>query len=158
MKSELGKGSTFSFTLPVYKREELLREAVYTEFKLCHQSDYLSLIVFVFKQVEFEALQSQSAIGEWRRLLGEVETSIRQVGRSLHDTMIQYGDGRLIIFLRDTPKSGATAVRDRIASALAPYEERCPFVVATISCPEDSETPDALITDVDNFFEELANG
>ena len=158
VKSELGRGSTFSFTLPVYKREDLLGEAVYTEFKLCHQSDYLSLIVFVFKQVEFEVLQSESAIGEWRRLLGEVETSIRQVGRSLHDTMIQYGDGRLIIFLRDTPKSGATAVRDRIASALAPYEERCPFVVATISCPEDSETPDVLITDVDNLVEELANG
>ena len=158
VKSELGKGSTFSFTLPVYKREELLREAVYTEFKLCHQSDYLSLIVFVFKQVEFEALQSQSAIGEWKGLLGEIETSIRQVGRSLQDTMIQYGDGRLIIFLRDTPKSGATAVRDRIAGALAPYEERCPFVVATISCPEDSETPDALVTDVDNLVEELANG
>jgi len=158
VKSELGKGSTFSLTLPVYHREELLREAVHTEFKLCHQSDYLSLIVFAFKQVEFDALQAESAIAEWKRLLGEVETLIRQVGRSLHDTVIQYGDGRMIIFLRDTPKSGATAVRDRMASALAPYEERCPFVVATISCPEDSETPGVLVTDVDNLVEELANG
>jgi signal transduction histidine kinase len=57
--SELGKGSTFTFTLPVYGLEALLREAVYTEFKLCHQSDYLSLIVFAFKQAEFEALQEK---------------------------------------------------------------------------------------------------
>ena len=156
--SELGKGSTFSFTLPIYRREELLRESVHTEFKLCHQSEYLSLIVFVFRQVEFEALQAESPVEEWKRLLGEIETIIRQVGRSLHDTVIQYGDGRMIIFLRDTPKSGAIAVRDRMASALAPYEERCPFEISTICCPEDSETPDVLVTDVENIVEELANG
>ena len=158
VESELGKGSKFSFTLPVYSREELLQEAVHTEFQLCHQSDYLSLIVFAFQQVEFEALQAESTTEEWKRLLGEVETIIRQVGRSLHDTLIQYGDGKMIIFLRDTPKSGATAVRDRMASTLAPYEEHCPFRVSTICCPEDSETPDILVSDVDNLVKELANG
>ena len=54
VQSEVGKGSTFSFTLPVYHREELLREAVHTEFKLCHQSEYLSVIVFAFRQVDFD--------------------------------------------------------------------------------------------------------
>ena len=156
--SELDKGSIFSFTLPIYRKEELLRETVHTEFKLCHQSDYLSLIVFAFKQREFEDLQAVSDIEEWKSLLGEVETSLRQVGRSLHDTVIQYGDGRMIIFLRDTPKSGALAVRDRMSTALMPYEGHCPFVVATISCPEDSETPDALVGDVVTLVEELANG
>lgn len=158
VKSELGEGSTFSFTLPVYTREELLREAVDTEFKLCHQSDYLSLIIFAFRQKEFSELQANSTPKEWKRILGEVETLIRQVGRSLHDTVIQYGDGRMIIFLRDTPKSGAAAVRDRMVSALTPYGEQCPFVMATISCPEDSVTPDVLVSDVDNLVEELANG
>ncbi len=158
VESALGEGSRFSFTLPVYSREELLREAVHTEFKLCHQSDYLSLIVFAFKQIEFEAFQAKSTIEESKRLLGEVETVIRQVGRSLHDTVIQYGDGRMIIFLRDTPKSGAAAVRDRMASALEPYEERCPFEVSTICCPEDSETPDVLVADVDNLVKELVHG
>ena len=158
VESELGKGSTFSFTLPIYRREELLRESVHTEFKLCHQSEYLSLIVFAFTQVKFEALQTESTIEEWKRLLGEVETIIRQVGRSLHDTVIQYGDGRMIIFLRDTPKSGAIAMGDRMANALALYEERCPFKISTICCPEDSETPDVLVTDVHNLVEELANG
>ena len=66
--------------------------------------------------------------------------------------------GRMITFLRDTPKSGATAVRDRMASALEIYEEQCPFKVATIGCPEDSATPDALVSDVDHLVEELANG
>jgi len=158
VKSELEEGSTFSFTLPVYTREELLREAVDSEFKLCHQSDYLSLIIFAFKKKEFAELQANSTPKEWKRILGEVETLIRQVGRSLHDTVIQYGDGRMIIFLRDTPKSGAAAVRDRMVSALTPYGEQCPFEMATISCPEDSVTPDVLVTDVDNLVEELANG
>ena len=158
VESALGKGSTFSFTLPIYRPEELLRESVHTEFKLCHQSEYLSLIVFAFTQVKFEALQAESTVEEWKRLLGEVETIIRQVGRSLHDTVIQYGDGRMIIFLRDTPKSGAIAMGDRMANALALYEERCPFKIGTICCPEDSETPDVLVTDVHNLVEELANG
>ena len=75
----------------------------------------------------------------------------------MHDTLIQYGDGRMITFLRDTPKSGATAVRDRMVSALEAYEEQCPFRVAAICCPEDSATPDTLVGDVDNLVEELAN-
>ena len=64
----------------------------------------------------------------------------------------------MIIFLRDTPKSGAIAMGDRMANALALYEERCPFKISTICCPEDSETPDVLVTDVHNLVEELANG
>ena len=158
VQSEVGKGSTFSFSLPVYHREELLREAAHTEFKLCHQSDYLSLIVFAFKQVDFEAMQAGCSVEEWKTLLQEVERIIRQVGRSMHDTLIHYGDGRMIIFLRDTPKSGATAVRERMVSALALYEERCSFKMATICCPEDSENPDELVSDVHKLVEELANG
>ena len=124
VQSEVGRGSTFSFTLPVYRREELLREAVHTEFKLCHQSDYLSLIVFAFRQIDFEAIQAGCSVEEWKKLLQEVERIIRQVGRSMHDTLIHYGDGRMIIFLRDTPKSGAKAVRERMVSALALYRQR----------------------------------
>ena len=158
VQSELGEGSTFRFTLPVYAREALLEEVVHTEFELCHQSDYLSLIVFVFNKTGFKALQESCKVEEWKQLLAEVERVTRQVGRSMHDTLIQYGDGRMITFLRDTPKSGATAVRDRMVSALEAYEEQCPFQVATICCPEDSATPDDLVGDVDNLVEELANG
>ena len=94
VQSEVGKGSTFSFTLPVYDREELLREATHTEFKLCHQSDYLSVIVFAFKQADFDVIQAGCSVEEWKKLLQEVERVIRQVGRSMHDTLIHYGDGR----------------------------------------------------------------
>ena len=148
----------FQFNLPVYTRQALLQELVHTEFKLCHQSDYLSLVVFAFKKRDFTAFQESSTVEEWNQLLAEVERVSRQVGRSLLDTMIRYGDGRMITFLRDTPKSGAIAVRDRMATALESFGERCPFEVATISCPEDSETPDTLIGDVDNLVEEMANG
>ena len=158
VKSTLGKGSTFSFNLPVYTRQALLQELVHSEFKLCHQSDYLSLVAFVFKKMEFKSLQERCTIEEWDQLLADVERASRQVGRSLHDTMIRYGDGRIITFLRDTPKSGAIAVRDRIVTALEPFEETCPFEVAIISCPEDSETPDVLVGDVENLVEEMANG
>ena len=158
VQSELGLGSTFSFTLPVYTREALLTELVHSEFKLCHQSDFLSLILFTFKKAEFKTLQEACNVEEWKQLLAEVEKVMRQAGRSLYDTLIHYGDGRMIIFLRDTPKSGAMTVRDRMASALEPYGERCPFVITTISCPEDSENPDVLVTDVDNLVEELFSG
>ena len=87
-----------------------------------------------------------------------MEKIIRQVGRSLHDTVIHYGDGRIILFLRDTPKSGAASVQERIVSALAPYGEVCPFMVSTVCCPEDAENPDALVVAVDNLIEELAYG
>ena len=157
VESELGEGSTFRFTLPIYTRQALLEEVIHSEFELCHQSDYLSLVVFTFKRTEFSELQKERRVEEWKQLLAEIERVTRQAGRSMHDTLIQYGDGRMITFLRDTPKSGATAVRDRMVSALETYEEQCPFRVATICCPEDSATPDTLVGDVDNLVEELAN-
>jgi hypothetical protein len=83
---------------------------------------------------------------------------MQQVGRSLHDTLVHYGDGRMLVFLRDTPRSGATTVQERMQKALAPYGEQCPFHLSTICCPEDVQNPDALITDVENQMEELANG
>ncbi len=159
VQSELGKGSTFSFTLPVYSMEALLSEAVHTEFKMCSQSNQLSLIVLAFKQAEFKTLKKASTVEQWKQMLEDVEKKIRQaVRRSMHDAVIQYGDGHMILFLRDTPKAGADSVRERIESALAPFEERCPFTVATISCPEEAEHPDALVAAVDNLVEELANG
>ncbi len=159
VQSELGKGSTFSFTLPVYSLEAVLRETVHTEFKMCGQDNHLSLIVLTFKQAEFKAMKEGGSVEQWKQMLGDVETKIRQaVRRSMHDSVIHYGDGRMILFLRDTPKTGAASVRKRIVSALAPYEERCPFMVTTISCPEEVEHPDALVAAVDNLVEELANG
>ena len=44
VQSELGKGSTFSFTLPVYSLEALLQEAVHTEFEMCSESNHLLCI------------------------------------------------------------------------------------------------------------------
>ena len=157
VQSELEKGSTFSFTLPVYSLGAMLREAVHAEFKRCGQGNHLSLIILTFKQAEFEATEEGSGVERWKQMLEDVETKIRQVvRRSMQDAVIQYGNGRMILFLRDTPKTGATSVRQRVVSALAPYEERCPFLVTAISCPEDAENPDALVAAVDNLVEELA--
>ena len=157
VQSELGKGSTFSFTLPVYSLGAMLREAVHAEFKRCGQGNHLSLIILTFKQAEFEAMKEGGGVEQWKQMLEDVETKIRHVvRRSMQDAVIQYGNGRMILFLRDTPKTGATAVRERIVSTLAPYEERCPFLVTAISCPEDAENPDALVAAVDNLVEELA--
>lgn len=157
VQSELGKGSTFSFTLPVYSLGAMLREAVHAEFKRCGQGNHLSLIILTFKQAEFEAMKEGGGVEQWKQMLEDVETKIRHVvRRSMQDAVIQYGNGRMILFLRDTPKTGATSVRQRVVSALAPYEERCPFLVTAISCPEDAENPDALVAAVDNLVEELA--
>lgn len=159
VQSELGKGSTFSFTLPVYSLEAVLRETVHTEFKMCGQDNHLSLVVLTFKQAEFEAMKEGGSVEQWKQMLEDVEKKIRKVvRRSMHDAVIHYGDGRMILFLRDTPKAGAVSVRKRVVSALEPYEERCPFVVTAISCPEEAENPDALVAAVDNLVEELTTG
>ena len=159
VQSELGKGSTFSFTLPVYSLEAALRETVHTEFKMCGQGNHLSLVVLTFKQPEFEAMKEGGSVEQWKQMLEDVETKIRKVvRRSMHDAVIHYGDGRMILFLRDTPKAGAVSVRKRVVSALESYEERCPFMVTAISCPEEAENPDALVAAVDNLVEELTTG
>jgi signal transduction histidine kinase len=158
VQSELEMGSTFSFTLPVYSMDALLQEAVHTQFRRCRQNNHLSLVILAFRQAEFEALKEAGGV-EWKQMLEDVEKKIRQVVRcNRNDAVIQCGDGRMIIFLRDTPKSGTVLVRERIASTLAPFEKRCPFMLTTISCPEEAENPDALVTAIDNLVEELANG
>jgi signal transduction histidine kinase len=158
VRSAPGRGSRFSFTLPVYTRRAMLEELVHIEYSLSHQSDYLSVVAFAFKRGEFDAFQDEHGIREAGQIMSAVEKLSRQAGRHMHDTTIAYGDGRLLTFLRDTPKSGAVTVRDRMAGALATFSDRCPFEIATISCPEDSATPDLLIGDIDRLVEELANG
>jgi two-component sensor histidine kinase len=158
VQSEPEMGSTFSFTLPAYSMDALLQEAAHTQFRRCRQNNNLSLVVLAFKQAEFGALK-EGGSAEWKHLLVDVEKGIRKVVRcNRNDAVIQCEDGRMIIFLRDTPKSGAALVRDRILSTLAPFEERCPFRLTTISCPEEAENPDALVAAVDNLVEEPANG
>ena len=49
-------------------------------------------------------------------------------------------------------------MRKRVVMALAPYVERCPFMLTTISSGNEAENPDALVAAVDNLVQELANG
>ena len=158
VQSELGQGSTFSFTLPVYTREALLREAVHTEFKLCHQSDYLSLIVFAFKQVEFEALQKRGSPEDWKQILEEGR-DYNPAGRAQHagypDSVRGRTDGHFLCATRRSRGGRGAGADDDRARALW---GTLPLCARYNLLSEDSETPDALVGDVENLVEEMANG
>jgi PAS domain S-box-containing protein len=158
LQSELGKGSTFSFTLPVYSSEMMLREAANDEFNQCSESSPLSLVVVTIVQAELETSEEEAGVEHWSQTVDEVEARIRRLPRSMHDSVMRHGEGQMIIFLHATPRSGAAAVRERVLVALEPYEERCLFTATIISCPDEAAHPDALVAAIDTLVEEQAHG
>jgi len=158
VQSELGKGSTFSFTLPVYTSDMMLREAANNEFNQCSESSPLSLVIVSIVQAELDTSDEGAGVEHWSQTVDEVEARLRRLPRSMHDSVMRHGEGQLIIFLHATPRLGAAAVRERVLVSLQPYEDRCHFTATIISCPDDAAHPDALVAAIDTLVEEQAHG
>ena len=159
VESEQGEGSTFSFTLPKYSKEEMLRETIQVESEKYRQREgHFSMVVIACKAEDLKTLEEEHGNGASARMLKEVEARVRRVPRSRYDVFIPYGNGKMIVFLPDTPKEKVAPVRDRIQQVLDEYQDRCAFVARTLSYPENAREPEGLVEVVENMLEDMANG
>ncbi|MDA2923646.1 ATP-binding protein [Acidobacteria bacterium AH-259-L09] len=155
VESELGKGTTFTFTLPKYSTEQILRETIQTKFEESQQRDSpLSLVVFILRAADFEKIKEKYGPDESERILKAVKEKIKQEFRRRSDVLTEYNHGKMIVLLADTPKEDAYCFKERMLEMIKTYQKDCAFFISMISYPEDARDAEGLIAAVENLFTE----
>lgn len=152
VESELGRGSTFIFSLPKLSHDEIFREYLTTGLREAVEKNCpLSLVVVRMKNIERiarEHTDEQVAV-----ILGEIEGLIGKALRRRSDIVSRYKYGEIIIaILMDTAKEDALSVRERIRQAIE-HEIRekgwprdIELSLDVVTYPDDATSEEELIS------------
>ena len=116
VESNVPRGSRFCFTIPSYeseRRDANLRLLFDREFQRARKNQSSLSLIAIFLE-NFDALQQQCGEQEARRILGELEASIK---RSLYhpaDIFISHKKGEILVIICETEKFGAEVICGRI--------------------------------------------
>ena len=112
VESHPGKGSKFSFTLPKYTTETLLKEYINNGIKeASRKNGRISLIVASI--VNFEKLKQTLSEKEMQLLLKDLEEMIRSGLRRTGDVVVK-STGEIVVVLSDCNKEGALIAEGRL--------------------------------------------
>ncbi len=147
VESELGKGSCFSFTLPIFTQKEQEKITLSTTFSQLCMTPTISLLALELnpdERIREETLSEQ--MGE--PCFEELKSILRILLPRASDLLIpQPSLGRLMIILNGTSKSGAETVKNKLKIELAKNERLrpAPKLLGPVTCPEDGNKATDLI-------------
>ncbi|MFN7170898.1 MAG: ATP-binding protein, partial [Candidatus Omnitrophota bacterium] len=150
VESELGKGSEFSFRIPVYKRDielNFILDEEINKYKIHHIS--FSLIFLRFRR--YEELKQSLSEKEWEELNQRTEEIIRSTVRGPKDRISHYREGEFLAVIAETNREGAIRIVERINEAVEKDEainKICflSFDSGIAVYPEEAGTKDLLLT------------
>ena len=154
VESNEPRGSRFCFTIPSYegeRRDANLRLLFDREFQRARKNQSSLSLIAIFLE-NFDALQHQYGEPEARRILGELEASIK---RSLYhpaDIFISHKKGEILVIICETQKFGAEVICGRIEQNAAKIlEPLCAALTAPMRFrfgvavyPDDAQTQHEL--------------
>jgi hypothetical protein len=150
VESEVGTGSRFCFTLPVYSPQAVEMAALEEELRHCRSHPPVSLLLVELRQDErFSQHRAGTAPDVHSRLLDALGESILRPSDRL---VSQPAFDRVAVLLTTTPKTGAYRVLEKFEQALS-QNPIClegvpvptPAIVGPVTYPEDGMTARALI-------------
>ncbi len=151
-ESNVGPGTTFSFTLPKYNVEEVLTDYLRSGLAQAkrHQRAFSILGVAID---EFDALKKRVGVEGTGQLLKAVELDVKQtVRRRAGDVVVRWQHGELIVIMADVDRAGCRIIADRVRSAISgrTYDigsATCQVGVRVTSAtyPEDAMDPEGLL-------------
>src|SRR4030043_150114 len=117
VESEVGKGSTFTFSLPQISRDDIFREYLTNGLREAGEKNCpLSLGVAPMKNIE--KIEGGRTGGKVFEILQEIEGLIGRTLRRTSDIVSRYKYGEIVIaILMDTAKKDALSVKERIRQA-----------------------------------------
>jgi len=159
VESEEGKkGSKFTFTLPKYSPERVLKEYLDREIAGAGEKG-APLSLMMLKIEEFEYLSETYGEAETLKLLDDVKGIIQDTARRTTDMIKTQTPGRILVILPDTPKEGSVALGNRIKEVfskqtftLSKDSMKINLVSGLATYPEDGVTADELIKKVQSQF------
>jgi PAS domain S-box-containing protein len=150
-ESELGRGSTFIFSLPRLSQDEIFRGYLTTGLREAADKNCpLSLVVVRMKNIEkFARTHRMETVSE---ILQDIESLIARTLRRKSDIVSRYKYGEIIIaILMDTAKHDALFVKERIKQAISDemQEKKWPkdieLFLDIVTYPDDASDEVGLI-------------
>ncbi|MBI4004082.1 MAG: response regulator [Candidatus Omnitrophica bacterium] len=150
--SEVGKGSTFSFTIPKYHVEEVFREFLKNGIEQSKRSQTRFSIV-VFAVQNFQEMKSLYGLEEVASFLKDIEAVLKEaVRRQSGDVVVRWQRGEMIVILAEVDKTGAQAIADRIKRIIESktftvrsQSVTVRLVTTTATYPDEALTEDELL-------------
>lgn len=160
--SELGRGSTFAFTLPKHQSEEVFLEHLRHGVEQAHR-DQIRLSLGVVAIKDFEQLEALYGLQETTRFLKELEWVIREaVRRRDGDVVIRWPQGQMAIILAQADQATAQSVAERVRQVV---EERTftigsraaavPIAMATATYPDEAMSAEELLRVVESRLPQI---
>lgn len=150
--SELGKGSTFSFTLPKYDADQVFRECLHAGIELAkrRQSRFSIGLIAI---ANFEQFKQRYGMQESMRLLKQVEHLIKEtVRRRQGDVVIRWHRGEMVVILAEADQAGSLAISERIKRlatkrtfAAGDQVLKLSLVTTTATYPDEASTEEELL-------------
>ena len=161
-ESRLGKGSTFSFTIPKASFEEIFRE--YAKYGIDEAQDAESAFSIIVSRIDnFEELKKKYGILKSYLYLEALTGVIWRTLRKSADTVLR-DSGECAIMLPGTDKKGAIAVEQRIREAMAHFilskkmNREVDLSFGSATYPQDARDSVEMIARARAFFEGLYFG
>ena len=139
VKSELGKGTTFTFTLP----------------KECRQPDNSpSFLVFTLKVADFENMKERLGLEQAQRIVERVAERIKRGFRSQDIVLANDNRGRMAVLLPGAQEKDAHLLEKRILGKLKIFENDDRWSISVTSYPEEAMDAESLMEVAENTLAE----
>lgn len=154
-ESDLGKGSTFFFTLPIYSEEEYFIERLADEIRHAREN-HISLSLVVLGIKDFSTVKAPLSPDELLGLLFDLESIAKKTVRRPNDIVIRFKKGEILAILADTHKEGAHILAHRVIDSLQEYElhsnktsMKLNFEFGVVTYPDDAANELELMHKID---------
>jgi PAS domain S-box-containing protein/diguanylate cyclase (GGDEF)-like protein len=157
-ESEVGKGSTFTFSLPRMTQDEVFREYLINGLREAQAKECpLSLVVIRIKNIE--KIIKMYTDTQVFAILREIEDLIGRTLRRKSDIVSRYKYGEIIIaILMDTAKNDALSVKERILQEIEiemqekGWPKDIDLFLDIVTFPDDAADEKELITKIAQGF------
>ena len=156
VESTFGKGSKFTFTLPVYSTEELFRKYVNDGIKEASRNDTMMSLIFIsiadFNELK-QKLSHEKIASTLKDMEALLENSLRGGGNSSHrvvDTAFKLSS-EVFVVLPNCGKENIPGVRERLEQKLDDYladknlADKIRLLFGCATYPDDAATSEELI-------------
>ena len=148
--SQLGRGSTFSFTLPKHAIEEVLEECLRANLELDkgEPGGHFSLVLLAIDR--YGALKARHGLEAMQHALDTLEAVIREIMYRPGDLVIRWKEDKIIVGLEGdqaTARLLARRITQRLEQRTAAMglSPAISFLVSTATCPEEAGSAKELL-------------
>ncbi len=151
VESEQGKGTVFTFTLPIYTSDMLFEECVQKGIEEAEKKNY-KMSLCVINIAGFEKLKTKSTDKDKKTdILKYLEEALKKTLRREGDVVVKDATGEIIVLLANCNKENAMRVEGRLEHALEEcladhkLDKKIRLVFGCATYPDDAETGGNLI-------------